>query len=122
MQFFAAVAESSDALITAIAVGIPAISTIIVTNIQHGKKLDKVSEQVATSNGRTTGQYVEQLAHQFTILALGQESIQKQLAEHTVQDAANFAALDAQIGQGAKDSGTLALLQARVANLEEQAS
>lgn len=83
----------ADIAVAAIA-AVPAVATVLVANRKQNQKLDKVNKSVATSNGKTSGQYVEELWHKFDSVEAGQQALAKQIAEHTVLDAVNFAAID----------------------------
>lgn len=77
----------------------------------------KANKQTSTSNGKTSGQYIEELAHKADLLNLGQANLQKQLAEHTVQDSVNFAAIEAHLANITRDVSDV---QSRVDTIEEQ--
>lgn len=98
MSNFLAVTNIADIAVAAVA-AIPAVVTVLVSNRQQNKKLDRANTQLATSNGKTSGQYIEELYHQFTSVKAGQEVMVRQMAEHTAQDATNFASIEARLNQ-----------------------
>lgn len=88
-----AVSNLADVAIATVA-AIPAVLTVLIANRKQNEKLDKVTHSVATSNGKTSGQYIEELYHKFDSVAAGQRVMTMQIAEHTAQDATNFAAIE----------------------------
>ena len=74
-----------------------AIATVLISTRGQNKKLDKVERSVATSNGKTSGQYIEELFHKVDGLKVGQDEMVRQFAQHTIQDATNFARLSARL-------------------------
>lgn len=76
---------------------VSAIVTVVISTRSQNKKLDKVEASVATSNGKTSGEYIEEMYHNFTRLEIGQAAMVRKLAEHTVQDAEMFATIAARL-------------------------
>lgn len=91
---------------------IAALGSVLAAHQSH-----RARKQTSTSNGKTTGEYVEELAHNTEMLHLGQAALQKQLAEHTVQDSVNFAAIEAHL---ANINGEIRDVRSRVETIEEQ--
>ena len=86
-------------MVEAIAALMAPLAVVVSAYITHimSKKIDKVDEKVATSNGHTTGQLVEMLSADIDKVKLAQEKQAQLLAEHTVLDDQNFRRLDARI-------------------------
>lgn len=96
---------------------ITAIVTVLAANHKQNQKLDKVERSMATTNGKTSGQYVEETYYAMKHLEASQQRLQRQFSDHSIQDATAFASIEAHLEHIAEDA---AAVRERVAILEDK--
>lgn len=88
-----AAANYADIVIAGIA-AIPAVLTVLVANHKQNRKLDKVEHSVATSNGKTAGNYIEAVYNRFEQLEVDQTVLLRQILDLANRNDLRFSSID----------------------------
>lgn len=91
-----AAANVADIVVAVIA-SMGGLAGVIITSRAQNKKLDSVQKQVATSNGKTAGQYTEETFYRLDRIEMGQQLMREDFARHAVQDSMHFAEVNARL-------------------------
>lgn len=86
-------ANNLDVLVALIA-AIPAVLTVMVANHKQNKKLDKVEHSVATSNGKTAGNYIEEVYNRFEQMEVDQTVLLRQILDLSSRNDLRFSTID----------------------------
>lgn len=92
-MFITAAANTAD-IIVAVVAAIPAVLTVLYANHKQNAKLDKVGHAVATSNGKTAGNYIEEVYHRFEQLEVDQTVLLRQILDLATRSDSRFATVD----------------------------
>ena len=88
-----AAANYADITIAVIA-AIPAVLAVMFTNNKQNKKLDRVEHSVATSNGKTAGNYIEAVYNRFEQMEVDQTVLLRQILDLSHRNDLRFSGID----------------------------